>query len=203
MTKVLMSKAVTKKHVVAVITVVLVLATISSAFALQQLANQENTNPKDIIQTDTLSPLNETTPTATIEPTPTPKPSPSPTSSLIPIPVDFTIPVGLTIKGTSNVFTVNVDLNDGMSRDEAITVAETILNRELTNTLHELKSAEVNNEGIWNINFSWEYASFFTPRTDLPYPTETTSIPITPVLGHFFDVVINPQNLTATYTRCM
>jgi len=191
-TKLLWSKAVLRKHVVAVIIVVLVLATISSAFALQQLAIQgHNTNAKDIIKTDILSLLNETTPTATNEPTATTEPSPSPTSTLIPMPVDFTIPIGLTVGGSSNVFTVNVDLNDGMSRDEAISVGETILNRELTNALHELKSAEVNNEGIWNVNFNWEYANMVGPNGTG-----------TPVLSHFFDVIINPQNQTATYTRC-
>jgi hypothetical protein len=118
--------------------------------------------------------------------------SPSPQPTLMPIPVDFTIPVGSAVGGSSNVFTVNVDLNDGMSRDEAITVAETILNRELTNALHELKSAEVNNEGIWNVNFNWEYANMVGP--------DDTG---TPVLSHFFNVIINPQNRTATYTRCM
>ena len=184
----LKSKAVTRKHVVAVIIVVLVLATISSVFAVQQLATRgQDTNAKN----NTLSPINDTTPTATDEPTPTPKPSPSPTSTPIPIPVNFTIPIGLTVAGSSNVFTVYIDLNDGMNRDEAITVAETILNRELTNAIHVVKSAEVSSEGMWNVDFNWEYPMTLENGTQ-----------ITPVLGHFFDVIINPQNQTATYTRC-
>ena len=193
MTKVHRSKVVTRKHIVAVITVVLVFASISTAFALQRLEIQgQDANTEDSIQTDNLSPLNKTTPISAIEPTPTPKPSSSPAPTLIPIPVDFTIPVGLTVGGSSNVFTVNVDLNDGMSRDEAITVAESILNRELTNALHELKSAEVDNEGIWNVDFNWEYPMTLENGTQL-----------TPVLSHFFDVIINPQNLKATYASCM
>ena len=48
-----------------------------------------------------------------------------------------------------------------MSRDEAITVKETILNREL-NAIHVVKSAEVNSEGMWYVNFNWEYSQLDT-----------------------------------------
>lgn len=170
----------------AIVAATLILA-ISVTFIFTQYALTQSVAQAPIIKTPTENSLN-----ASIAPTATPEPSPSPTSTLIPIPVDFTIPVGLTVGGSSNVFTVNVDLNDGMSRDEAIIVGETILNRELTNAIHTVKSAEVNSEGIWNVNFNWEYANL----------TLENGTQLTPVLSHFFDVIINPENQTATYTRC-
>jgi hypothetical protein len=84
--------------------------------------------------------------------------------------------------------TVPVDLNDGMNQAEAITVAEAIINHELTEATHEVKSVN-NDSGLWNVDFSWEY----------------TSLTMNGTLGlcHFFDVTINPQNQTVTYNRCM
>jgi hypothetical protein len=83
--------------------------------------------------------------------------------------------------------TVAVDLNNGMDRAEAITVAEAIINHELTKVTYEVKSVN-NDSGLWNVNFSWEYTS------------ATTNGTLT--LGHFFDVAINPQNQTVRYNRC-
>jgi hypothetical protein len=123
-------------------------------------------------------------PTLTPAPTPTQTPLPSPT--LIPNPVDFTCgdvgnPYAFTV-------TVPVDLNDGMNQAEAITVAEAIINHELTKATYEVKSVN-NNSGLWNVDFSWEYTSF--------------TINGTLKLCHFFDVAINPQNQTVTYNRCL
>ena len=177
----LRSKAVTRKHVVAVITVVLVLATISSAFALQQLAIQGQDTPEEIIQTDILSALNETAPTASNEPTSTPKPSPSPTSTLIPIPVDFTI------NCSSNVLTVNVDLNDGMSRDEAVLVAQQLLAYAHSDYTYELKSAEVNDAGVWTVSLPWGAVS--------PDGYQENH-------GHFFVATIDSPSRTVAFGTC-
>jgi hypothetical protein len=131
-------------------------------------------------ETPTITPTLEPTPTNTPFPTATPNPT------LIPIPVKFSCGEA----GNPYAFsvTVAVDLNNGMDKAEAITVAEAIINHELTNASYEVKSSD-NNAGLWNVNFSWECTALATDGTLH--------------LGHIFDVIINPFNQTVKYTRCM
>ena len=126
------------------------------------------------------------TPTET-PPSPTPTATPSPTP--IPIPADFTCYDG----GSAFTVAVDVDLNDGMDRDEAVAVATTILKHELTDPLYELKSAQLQGD-IWTVDFNWEYKTLVT----LPDGSIGTL-----GLGHFFDVTVNAQNRTASYSRCL
>ena len=83
---------------------------------------------------------------------------------------------------------VNVDLNDGMNKAEAITVADAIFNHGLTSAQYIVKSAEANEAGIWTVDLSW--------GTIAPDGQQEA-------LTHFFNVVIDPQNRAVTYTRCM
>jgi len=177
-----MSKAISKKHLIAVISVTIVLAAILSVFAIQQLASQgQVTNKNNILKPDALSPLNET-PAATDDPLPTPKPSTAPTPTPIPIPVDFTI------NGSShNVLTVNVDLNDGMSREEAILVAQQLFSYAHSHATYELKSAEVNDAGVWIVSLPWGIV--WADGTQENH-------------SHFFVTTIDPTTLTIEYATC-
>jgi hypothetical protein len=156
------------------------------AFFSSSIANPtEPSTLKQPTPTSTEAPTATPTLVPTLTPAPTPTQTPLPSPTLIPIPVDFTCgdvgsPYAFTV-------TVAVDLNNGMDRAEAITVAEAIINHELTKVTHEVKSVN-NDSGLWNVNFSWEYTS------------ATTNGTLT--LGHFFDVAINPQNQTVRYNRC-
>lgn len=79
-----------------------------------------------------------------------------------------------------------------MDRDEAITVATAIIDHELMNAKHELRSAEATGSDLWLVGFNWEYGMI------LPNGTA-----IEPILGHYFDATIYVQNRTVTYNRCM
>jgi hypothetical protein len=135
-----------------------------------------------------VSSATSTPPPTTVSPTVVATATSSPTQ--IPIPVDFTCSYGDDIKKFS--ITVAVDLNDGMNRDEAVTVATAIIDHELANAKHELRIAEVTSTCDWHVGFNWEYNMIDTNGTILE-----------PTLGHVFDVTINVANRTATYTRCM
>ena len=82
--------------------------------------------------------------------------------------------------------TINVDLTDGMNLDEAIRVATTVFNVTMgQNKLHGLRFADEDENGIWKIEFGWEYAT------------------VTPLyFGHWFEAIINPSNQTVVYDRC-
>jgi hypothetical protein len=82
---------------------------------------------------------------------------------------------------------VKIDLNDGMNQAEARMVAEAIINHQLNSAIHEFKSANVSDSGIWTINFSWGAIS--------PDGHQES-------LSHYFNVMINPVNKTVTYDRC-
>ncbi len=180
--KLLKSKAISRAHV-AVILVIIVLASILSIFIIQQLKGKgQITNQKDSLQSDVSYPLGTTAPTATDEPAPTPTITPGPT--LIPVPIDFTCNVGSPYAFT---VTVAVDLNDGMDRAEAIAVGEAIFNHEMTNATYEIKSANGSGTGNWTVCFLWGAVSpdgYHEPH------------------GHFFNVQINSLNRTVTYSRC-
>ena len=98
-------------------------------------------------------------------------------------PVNFTCKVGSHYE--FNV-TVKVDLSDGMNSTEAVMVAREIFEHEL-NANYAVKSAEADDSGVWTVDLSWEY--------DLPSGKPE-------VLSHYFDVTINPQVQTVTYSRC-
>ncbi len=177
----LKSKAISKKHIIAVISIAIVLATILSVFAIEQLASQgQVTNQNNILQPDALSPLNET-PAATEEPTPTPTPSAIPTPTPIPIPVDFTI------NDSSHILTVNIDLNDGMNREEAIVVAQQLFSYAHSHSTYELKSAEVNEAGVWSVSLPWGIV--WADGTQESH-------------SHFFIATIDPTTLTVEYATC-
>ena len=177
-----MSKAISKKHIIAVISVTIVLAAILSVFAVQQLASQGQVADKNnILKPDVFGPFNET-PAATDDPLPTPKPSAVPTSTSIPIPVDFTI------NGSSHVVhTVNVDLNDGMNREEAIVVAQQLFSYAHSHSTYELKSAEVNDAGVWIVSLPW--GIIWADGTQESH-------------SHFFVATIDPTTLTIEYATC-
>jgi hypothetical protein len=130
--------------------------------------------------TSIATPQATSTPTAEPTPIPSPTPIPTPTATPLPVPIDFTC-------GSLKV-TVNVDLNDGMNREEAITVAEAIINHELTNPAYEVETTEMDENGIWKVNLNWEYANLAS--------ADQLN------LSHYFNEVINPLNQTVTYTRC-
>jgi hypothetical protein len=162
-----------------IIVTLLLLIFFSNSFGYSKtnlMVTQSTPTPQPQTITQTLAP--------TSSPSSTPTATPNPT--LIPIPVKFSCGEA----GNPYAFsvTVAVDLNNGMDKAEAITVAETIINHELTNASYEVKSSD-NNAGLWNVNFSWEYTGFATNGTLH--------------LGHIFDVIINPFNQTVKYTRCM
>ncbi len=54
-------------------------------------------------------------------------------------------------------FTVSahVDLEDGMTRTEAVLVATKVFAHEMTNAKFTLKSATVDDAGVWTVKFSW------------------------------------------------
>jgi len=86
----------------------------------------------------------------------------------------------------NEAFTVTVDVNltDGMNLDEAIRVAAKVFNVTMgQNMLCELNSTCEDENGIWTVEFAWEYASAL-------------------YLGHWFETVIDPFNQTVVFDRC-
>ena len=162
-------KAKSRTRLYSVLAVILVLCISLSVFISFELTAKAPNLPQ---KTD---PLTET-PTAT--------PTFSPSAIPMPIPVDFTCNARSAY--AFNV-TVYLDLNDGMDQTEANIVAEAIINHELISAVHEFKSANVSNSGVWIVNFSWGAI----------YPDGHQES-----LGHYFDVTINPSDRTVTYARC-
>lgn len=172
-----------KKHVIAFVVITFVLASLLSVFVLQQFASQgQVSNQKDVLQSDASNFLNTAAPTTTDKPTATPKPSASPTPTLVSIPVDFTI------NGSSNVvLTVNVDLNDGMNREEAILVAQQLLSYAHSHFTYELKSAEDNDAGVWTVSLPWGAVS--------PDGYQESH-------SHYFIATIDPASRTISFSTC-
>lgn len=171
-----------KKHLIAFVVITLVLALLLSVFVLQQLASQSQvSNQKDALQSDASNLLDAATPTPTDEPTsiPTPAPTLTPTPTPIPIPVDFIV--------GSVTLTVNVDLNDGMNREEAILVAQPLFAYVHSHATNELKSAEVNEAGVWTVSLPWGAVS--------PDGYQESH-------GHYFIATIDPTTRTADYNTC-
>lgn len=123
---------------------------------------------------------------ATITPTEVPTPNPTP----IPVPVDFTNKPGSQYSFT---ITVDVDLNDGMSSQEALTVARAFIDYNLKDVSYCVKSIK-GNDTYWEVDFNWETSSW----VGLPNGEVNTNAG----LGHFFNVYINLPTRTIDYTRC-
>jgi hypothetical protein len=123
---------------------------------------------------------------ATVMPTEVPTPNPT----LVPVPVDFTFKPGSQYSFT---LTVDVDLNDGMSSQEALTVAKALIGHELTDVSYKVESSK-GNETDWEVDFNWEYSSV----VGLPSGEVHTDLD----LGHFFNVYINLTDRSIDYTRC-
>ena len=88
----------------------------------------------------------------------------------------------------SQSFTViaRVDLSDGMSYSEAISVAQSVFTHKMQNAAYTVNSAASNYEGIWTVNLSWGTIMYGQPGA----------------LSHVFSVQIEPFNQTATYSNC-
>ncbi len=85
--------------------------------------------------------------------------------------------------GEAITIVVNINLTDGMNQDEAVLVANTLFDKALGQVvLHQLKSAEVDELGIWKVELTWGYS--------------------TEDLGHWFEAGIDPFNRTIVYNRC-
>lgn len=80
--------------------------------------------------------------------------------------------------------TVNVNLKDGMSLDEAVLVANMVFDNTLgqEGQPHLLDSADVDEHGVWTVELTWGYS--------------------TADLMHWFEAEINPFNRTVIYSHC-
>ncbi len=102
--------------------------------------------------------------------------------SCAPVNIDWTC--SKAARNETFIVTVDVILADGMNRDEAVKVATKVVNVTMgQNVLHQFRSANEDEKGIWTIEFTWGYSS------------ET-------YLGHWFEAVIDPFNQTVVYNRC-
>jgi hypothetical protein len=165
-------KAKRRKRLYGLVAIIFVLCISLSALASFEL------NAKSSLSVQKIDALTKTTP----EPSAIPMTTPSPMSNQMP--VDFTCSVG---SSDSFTVTVAVDLEDGMNKTEALAVADAIFNHEVTNAEHIIKSVEVNDANVWIVNLSWGMIYADGEKESLT---------------HFFDITINSQNQTATYTRC-
>jgi hypothetical protein len=121
--------------------------------------------------------------------TPTEVATPNPTR--IPVPVDFTYKRGSQYSFT---LTVDVDLNDGMSNQEALTVAKGLIDHELKDVSYNVEFAD-GNETYWEVDFNWEGSTIVGLPSGEVYTNSG--------LGHFFNVYIDLIDRTINYTRCM
>ncbi len=108
-------------------------------------------------------------------------PTQTPPPTLISTPVDFTV------NGSSHVLTVNADLNDGMNWKEAVLVAQQLFAYSHTHSTYELKSAEVNDAGVWTVSLPWGAVSSDGSK-------ESHS--------HFFIATIDPATRTVEFSTC-
>lgn len=140
------------------------------------------------------------TPSVFVQSSPSPNPTPTPTGvpTIAPTATPTAVPSATPVVGlapldfTCGHFTVTVTMNlsDEMNTAEAVMVANRIIEHELTNASYELKSAQVNDVDVWNVDFAWEYNSFSL----LPDGQVAPSL----ALSHYFDVTINPITRTAS-----
>ena len=108
---------------------------------------------------------------------------------LLPTPTPISIPVEFKVNGTVDGYiTAYIDLNDGMSREEAIVVAEQLIaTAHPGNITYELKSADVTAEGVWTVSLPWGIVS--------PNGFQESH-------SHVFVAIIDPTTLTVEYETC-
>ncbi len=106
-----------------------------------------------------------------------------------PLPTRMPIPVDFSVNGSSYqiVFAVNVDLNDGMAKEEAVLVAQQLFVQVHPKATCELKSAEGNPEGVWTVSLPW--GAVYADGSQESY-------------GHFFNAKIDPATQTVEYSTC-
>ena len=141
----------TFSHKAAILGSLVLITIITYGFTVGYL-NPANLNDLSKKGSELTNSVNATLSDSTNNPTatPTPTPVPTPTTTPIPIPVDFTI------NGSSHTaLTVNVDLNDGLNKEEAIQVAKQLIVYAHPHSTHELKSAELNDAGVWIVSLPW------------------------------------------------
>ncbi|MGD6806325.1 MAG: hypothetical protein ACQCN4_05140 [Candidatus Bathyarchaeia archaeon] len=98
--------------------------------------------------------------------------------------VDFTCHAG---SEHAFVFSVEVDLSDGMDSGEATAVARCLYEFNMNQTNYEVKSVEPDGEGAWTVFLLWGSVS---PKGEL----ENHS--------HYYNVHINIDDRTVDYDRC-
>jgi hypothetical protein len=139
---------------------------------------------------------------ASDQPSTTPNPTEAaiatmtPTEVATPNPTRLSVPIDFTYKPGSQYsfkLTVNVDLNDGMSSQEALTVAKALIDHELKDVSYYVKSTK-GNDTYWEVDFNWEMSSL----VGLPNGEVNTNSG----LGHFFNVDINLTDRSINYARC-
>jgi hypothetical protein len=107
--------------------------------------------------------------------------SPTPSPTPIPIPVEFKV------NNSQTILTVKVDLNDGMSREEAILVAQQLFPEVHSHATYELKSADVNDAGVWTVSLPW--GAVLADGTQENH-------------SHYFIATIDPTTLTIQSSTC-
>lgn len=112
------------------------------------------------------------------QPSATPTLMATPSSTPIPVPIDFSI--------DNTSITVNVDLNNGMDRVEAILVAEKALEYAHNHETHQVESAEVT-DGIWEVSLPWG-AVMSNGKQESH--------------DHYFVATIDPIERTVAYSTC-
>jgi len=169
------------KRKASIMVVLVLIAIITYGFAAGYFnpSNSTNLSKKDSELTNS---VNDTLSDSNNNPISTPTPSPAPTPTPIPIPVDYTI------NDSSHItLTINIDLNDGMNRDEAILVAQQLFAYAHSHATYELKSAEVNDAGVWTVSLPWGAVS--------PDGSQESH-------SHFFIATIDPATRTVEFSTC-
>jgi hypothetical protein len=171
-----------KWSAVGLLITIVAIAIVAYAANSMLFSNTDSSNQSSL----TPNPTQEAT-IATI--TPTEAATPNPTR--IPVPVDFTYKSGSQYAFT---ITADVDLNDGMSSQEALTVAKAFIDHDLKDVSYYVKSTR-GNDTYWEVDFNWEMSSL----VGLPNGEVNTNSG----LGHFFNVYINLIDRSIDYARCM
>ncbi len=100
--------------------------------------------------------------------------------------VDFTCHEG---SEYAFVFSVKVDLNDGMDSGEAEAVARCLYEVDMNQTNYEVKSVQSNGDGTWTVFLLWGSA---TPRANGELENHS----------HYYNVHVNATDRTVEYDRC-
>ena len=100
--------------------------------------------------------------------------------------VDFTCHAG---SKYTFVFSVRVDLSDGMDSGEAEAVARRLYEVTMNQTNYEVKSVESNGDGAWTVYLLWGSAA---PRANGELENHS----------HYYNVHVNATDRTVEYDRC-